>query len=135
MQNLKFTVIEGGPGSGKTLLLIDIIREYRQRNLKVGMVMGAKTSSGQKQLMESLGVSLYWYYELANLTPLLEKDILVFDEAQRIPGNLIDEALALPNNVSKIFSIDKEQIVHPEEKIEIFKRNWKILFQTVIFFT
>lgn len=116
LQNLKFTVIEGGPGSGKTLLLIDIIREYRQRNLKVGMVMGAKTSSGQKQLMESLGVSLYWYYELANLTPLLKKDILVFDEAQRIPGNLIDEALALPNNVSKIFSIDKEQIVHPEEK-------------------
>ncbi|ORI79435.1 hypothetical protein BMS90_06765 [Leuconostoc mesenteroides subsp. mesenteroides] len=85
------SMINGGPGSGKTLLLIDIVRELKKRDFSIGMVMGARPSSGQKELMEKLDVSLYWYYNLESLSPLIDKDVLVFDETQRITQNIIDE--------------------------------------------
>ena len=53
------SMIKGGPGSGKTLLLVDIVRELQSEGLSIGMVMGAKPSSGQELLMETMGVSLY----------------------------------------------------------------------------
>lgn len=110
------SMIKGGPGSGKTLLLVDIVRELQSKGFSIGMVMGAKPSSGQKLLMETMGVSLYWYYTLSSLEPLLDKDVLVFDETQRITQNIIDEVKKLTSDKIVVFSIDQQQVVHPEEK-------------------
>lgn len=109
------SMIEGGPGSGKTLLLIDIVRELKKRDFSIGMVMGARPSSGQKELMEKLDVPLYWYYNLESLSPLIDKDVLVFDETQRITQNIIDEVKHLASDKTLLFSIDENQIVHPDE--------------------
>ncbi|ARR89847.1 DUF2075 domain-containing protein [Leuconostoc mesenteroides] len=109
------SMINGGPGSGKTLLLIDIVRELKKRDFSIGMVMGARPSSGQKELMEKLDVSLYWYYNLESLSPLIDKDVLVFDETQRITQNIIDEVKNLASDKILLFSIDENQIVHPDE--------------------
>ena len=110
------SMIKGGPGSGKTLLLIDIVRELQSKGFSIGMVMGAKPSSGQELLMETMGVSLYWYYHLSSLEPLLDKDVLVFDETQRITQNIIDEIKELTSDKIVLFSIDQQQVVHPAEK-------------------
>lgn len=110
------SMIKGGPGSGKTLLLVDIVRELQSKGFSIGMVMGAKPSLGQKLLMETMGVSLYWYYNLSSLEPLLDKDVLVFDETQRITQNIIDEVKKLTSDKIVVFSIDQQQVVHPEEK-------------------
>lgn len=110
------SMIKGGPGSGKTLLLIDIVRELQSKGYSIGMVMGAKPSSGQELLMETMGVSLYWYLHLTSLEPLLDKDVLVFDETQRITQNIINGIKELTSDKIVLFSIDQQQVVHPDEK-------------------
>ncbi len=109
-------VIIGGAGSGKTLLLLDIIRKLKNKQKKIVLIMGAKPSQNQNILAKELGIELYWYYNLDTLTSLKGYDVLAFDESQRVPKKLIDEALRSDENILKIFNVDEKQVVHPTEK-------------------
>jgi Uncharacterized conserved protein (DUF2075). len=116
LSNLKgIHVIKGGPGAGKSLVIIDIIKELVNSGLKVALIMGAKPGNGQKRLAELLGFELFWYYNIGDLSQLGEFDAFVFDESQRITQGVIDAALAMPADTLRIFSIDQNQVVHPDE--------------------
>lgn len=116
LSNLKgIHVIKGGPGAGKSLVIIDIIKELVNSGLKVALIMGAKPGNGQKRLAELLGFELFWYYNIGDLSQLGEFDAFVFDKSQRITQGVIDAALAMPADTLRIFSIDQNQVVHPDE--------------------
>lgn len=114
--------IEGGPGCGKTLLLLDIITSVQARNkskdrdISIAMMMGAKPGEGQKQLAAALEIELSWYYGYDDLSSFTNFNVLVFDESQRIPRKLIEDAIAQSTKKLVIFNVDKKQVVHPEEK-------------------
>ncbi|WP_165964726.1 DNA/RNA helicase domain-containing protein [Periweissella cryptocerci] len=118
------SAITGGPGSGKTLLLLDIVRALSETGKSVGMVMGAKVGAGQQEVADALNIDIRWYYDLSSLEIFKDKDkdILIFDESQRIPKKFIEEALEIDDSVIKIFSVDEGQVVHPNEQQEAIQQ-------------
>lgn len=114
--------IKGGPGCGKTLLLLDIITSVQARNkskdkdISIAMMMGANPGEGQRQLASALGIDLSWYYGYDDLSLFKNFNVLVFDESQRIPKKLIEYAIAQSTKKLVIFNVDKKQVVHPDEK-------------------
>ncbi|MQS89717.1 DNA/RNA helicase domain-containing protein [Companilactobacillus mishanensis] len=111
--------IKGGPGSGKTLLLLDILASERfQKNHTVGMIMGASPGQGQIDLANSLNIKLHRFYFVNDLSIFDECDVIVFDEGQRIPLSLIREAIALSKDKLIIINVDAGQVIHPHEKEE-----------------
>lgn len=110
--------VKGGPGTGKTLLLLDLVSKIQNAmpDCSVGMIMGAKPGPGQIELATSMNIHLEWFYFLKDLSSMSSCDILVFDESQRIPSTLIKEALDKSDQILEIFNVDKDQVVHPDEQ-------------------
>lgn len=109
-------VIKGGPGAGKSLVIIDIMKDLIGKGLKVALIMGAKPGNGQKRLAELMGFKLFWFFNISDLNEIGKFDAYVFDESQRITQGVINSALGMPDETLRIFSVDQNQVVHPDEE-------------------
>ncbi len=117
-----FVSIEGGPGTGKTLLLYDIAKNYIRKSHGVKIFHCGKLNAGQEKLKKDYG----WSIESISYngkTPFTTNqdwgiyDVIIFDEAQRLDKQqliaFLDQILAIP--IMCIFSFDRQQYLTSEE--------------------
>lgn len=111
-----FKAIKGGAGTGKTLLLYDIAKDYKDRRDSILIIHCAKLNFGHFNLIQSgWNITPIRDY-IQSLTP--EIKAIFIDEAQRLTGHqfqIITE-YARENNIKIYFSYDPEQYLHLNEK-------------------
>ncbi|GLC89639.1 AAA family ATPase [Lysinibacillus piscis] len=76
----KSVVIDGAPGTGKTLLTYDLVRTWKQAGKKVVLLHGTALNKGQHILNEQYG----WHIKTVNDMVIDDADIVVIDEAQKL---------------------------------------------------
>lgn len=77
----KWLAIEGGPGTGKTLLTYDIAKAYMEAGYSVGIVHCRPLQSGQRTL------NRHFDWNILNIDERFEQkyyDVLIVDEAQNL---------------------------------------------------
>ena len=116
-----FITIEGGPGTGKTLLLYDIAKDYIRKSRGVKIYHCGKLNTGHEKLKKEHG----WSIEpLLKKMPQIEEedwsiyDLIIFDEVQRLDVRhlevFLEKMLRLP--LICIFSFDRLQYLTLQEK-------------------
>lgn len=109
-------VISGGAGTGKTLLLLDILKYYVKQGKKIAMILGVHPCEELKKISMELRFSVDFFYVVSDLNfkELLDNcDILFFDESQLMDRKMIETAIE--SSTTTIFSVDEVQIFHNEE--------------------
>lgn len=115
VQTASFISVVGSAGTGKTLLIYDIVKDLRKNNQKPLIIHCGYLNGGQEVLKECgweiIPIKNYRHYELSNY------DAIFIDEAQRIyPTQLeyIVEKIKIFNG-NCIFSYDKLQTLSATE--------------------
>ncbi|MGA3674371.1 DNA/RNA helicase domain-containing protein [Lysinibacillus agricola] len=110
-----FHAIKGEAGSGKTLLLYDIAKEYKE-NKAILVIHCAQLNLGHYNLNEE-GWNIT---QIKNYRSFLEPDLdaIFIDEAQRLKEYQLQDIIefARENNVEVYFSYDPKQYLHINEK-------------------
>jgi len=115
-----FISVTGSAGTGKTLLIYDIVKDIRKIKNKVLIIHCGYLNSGQETLKtngwEIIPIKLIKNYDLSNY------DVVFIDEAQRIYPNqlieIVDKIKSINGNC--IFSYDKLQTLSSQEaKVDI----------------
>ncbi|WP_086315297.1 hypothetical protein A5821_002743 [Enterococcus sp. 7F3_DIV0205] len=108
----KFGLI-GGPGTGKSMVIIDLAKEYQRLGRKV-LVIFCASLPNSNEISTALDLNIL---SIKNITEnvLNAHNIILVDEAQRLYKNQYDW-LMNTNNKKVIFSVDHQQTLHPEEK-------------------
>ncbi|WP_100065624.1 DNA/RNA helicase domain-containing protein [Miniphocaeibacter massiliensis] len=101
--------IEGGSGTGKSLMVYDIAKTLMLKNKKVGIIHVGKLNEGHKKLIEK-----NWYIrKITELEKVFSDDIdiLIFDESQRLEREQVDRIFdyTRTNRKTCIFSLDPRQ--------------------------
>lgn len=113
--NKRVNLINGGAGSGKSLVLFELAKHYTRRALRVaivfcGILKNSKTISSKFDF-DVLSIS---DVNSIGLKSLENYDVVLFDEFQRVRFNQYNEIINL--NINKmIFSLDQEQTLHDGE--------------------
>ncbi|TNO99964.1 DUF2075 domain-containing protein [Bacillus cereus] len=108
--------IEGGAGTGKTLLTYDIAKYFIKNKKKVLIVHSGQLNEGQEKLVNSESWDIIPAKEYKRI--LSEQfDLIIVDEAQRIYRNQLEEIInhATDNDIACIFSFDPKQCLHEAE--------------------
>ena len=120
-----FIMIEGGAGTGKTLLTYDIAKEYMRNGKNVLIYQCGKLYKG----LEKLRNDYCWQIEPINhFTAKQSKqaddfshyDVIIFDEAQRLDKASLAKFLMLTKNIKIqcIFSLNRQHwLVSPDNNI------------------
>ncbi|MEK3748999.1 AAA family ATPase [Paenibacillus sp. FSL E2-8871] len=105
-----FSGITGEPGTGKTLLTYDIVKELRNTK-KVAIIHCAKLNRGQEILKNEYGWKIYSVASIDELFHDNEYEVVVVDEAQRIYTAQLDQLheYVTNNNIKCLFSYDAKQ--------------------------
>lgn len=119
-----FFCISANAGTGKTLLVYDIAREFIQDKKSVLAIHCGKLNQGHNLLNEKYNWNIISIGSINNYTVqeyLSGRDLIIIDEAQRIREKqlklLVD--VAIENKISIIFSYDVEQYLSEGESRDI----------------
>lgn len=110
-----FFMVEGAAGTGKTLLIYDLIKKSMQyRNVMV--IHTGKLNEGHKILNDSYNWNIKPIKKSLNFLDI-SMDLIVIDESQRINIYQLDKILQFckKNSIPCIFSLDKNQCLHKNE--------------------
>lgn len=120
--NEQCVALTGAAGTGKTLLLYDIVRTLQQQQQRVVMIHSAPLHEGHAYLNASgffiFHIAAWRQYIKAHPQWHIDVDVMVVDEAQRLDADVVDHMLALfqQAELSSIFSYDPEQqLFAPQE--------------------
>lgn len=110
-QSFNYFYIEGSSGTGKTLLIYDIVKSLKDLDFNIGIVHVGKLNMGHKKLIDK-----NWnIYKITELEDALysKYDILVVDEAQRLEIEQVDKIISHIENtgIYCIFSLDPRQVM------------------------
>lgn len=111
----EFISVNGGPGTGKTLLTYDIVKLIKDINNTV-IVHCGQLNEGHNKLItlgwNIISIKNFRNYDLSNI------DLVVIDETQRIYVNQLEQIVtdAKSSNTSCIFSYDKQQTLSTKER-------------------
>lgn len=110
-----FMTINGGPGTGKTLLTYDIVKDLKDKKNTL-IVHCGQLNNGHKTLI-SEGWNIIPIKDLRHQN-VSSFDIIVVDETQRIFTNQLNKLIsdAQAGNVDCIFSYDVQQTLSRSEK-------------------
>ena len=127
-KNPAFIMIEGGAGTGKTLLTYDIAKEYMRNGKNVLVFQCGKLHKG----LEKLRDDYHWKIELLShfnvkqheeANDFSRYDVIIFDEAQRLEKSQLEKFLKLTKNAKLqcIFSLDRQHwLLLPDNNIAEF---------------
>ncbi|WP_407895396.1 DNA/RNA helicase domain-containing protein [Lacticaseibacillus sp. N501-2] len=107
-------VITGGAGTGKTLLLLDLAKEYQECGKKVQVIFCGKLENSQ-EISRQLGICVDPIKDARRTLTEENYDVILIDEAQRLRQNQLDAILNLQHTLV-VFSIDRKQVFHPDEE-------------------
>ncbi len=105
--------IVGGPGTGKSLVLLDLAREFTKQNKKVCLVF-CGILNDYDYISQAIGVNIL-PIKYVNPEILNQQDIILVDEAQRLRVNQFNSLMNRENQII-IFSTDHNQTLHSAEK-------------------
>ncbi|WP_107841081.1 AAA family ATPase [Metasolibacillus meyeri] len=97
-------VIDGAPGTGKTLLTYDLVKTWRKAGKRVVLVHGNVLNKGQRILNEQYG----WAIQTVSEMSLESIDIVVIDEAQKLSYEQLQHIRGklLESKIPAVFSLD-----------------------------
>lgn len=117
-----FLSIEGGPGTGKTLLLYDIAKDYIRKSYGVKIYHCGKLNTGHEKLKNSYSWPIESIPTGVQPISFIDEDwrmydLIIFDEAQRLDKQhlalFLNKILTVP--VKCIFSFDRQQYLTSQE--------------------
>jgi len=113
----QFIVIQGQPGSGKTLLIYDLA-EYFAKQKNVIIIHCANLNEGQVKLIDNYDWNIISIRHFSQINSQ-QNDIIIIDETQRIRKKQLELIIdhAKKNNATIIFSYDEKQVLQSEEKM------------------
>lgn len=117
VEQSKVFAIQGGPGTGKSLLTYDIAKEYIRQSKKVIIFNCGRLNGGHIKLIDEYRwpiVPISKFYEVIQDEKNLSKyDLIIFDEAQRLYLNKLKEFIRLleKSKTKCIFSYDPSQVL------------------------
>ena len=118
----RFSILTGGPGTGKTQTVKEIISALYHRNKKVNIALCSPTGRAAKRMNELTGQEASTIHRLLNLTPnensyvgeadLSDIDYIICDEASMIDAPLFYKLLStvVKNDISLVLVGDKDQL-------------------------
>lgn len=111
-----FRAIKGGAGTGKSLMLYDIAKEYKNQEHPILVIHCARLNIGHSNLQQ-LGWNIT---QIKDYSSSLNPDLkaIFIDEAQRLTKYQFDEItkFSREHNIYTYFSYDPEQYLHLDEK-------------------
>ncbi|WP_205710608.1 ATP-binding protein [Jeotgalicoccus sp. S0W5] len=103
----------GGPGTGKTLLLLDLAKIYQQQGYNIVIIFCGKMDA-YESISNEIGINIIPIRSMGIID--FEKiDIILVDEAQRLYESQYEILFELQNE-KIIFSTDHQQTLHQKEK-------------------
>ncbi|WP_144513712.1 DNA/RNA helicase domain-containing protein [Bacillus mycoides] len=131
----KLFAIEGAAGTGKTLLIYDLAKEYINEGKKVAILHCGNLNNGHSKLINNYSWNIIPVKDYRSL--LSEQfDLIILDETQRIYKNQLENIIeyAVNNKITCIFSFDPKQCLHdseirnniPEYVYPIVQENFKL---------
>ena len=131
----EWIALQGGPGTGKTLLTYDIAKEYMSQGLSVTIVHCRPLQDGQRILNEQFGWDIV---EIQNWNYANKCDVLIIDEAHHITRDQLQQILLYEQRYkSKIMiSFDPQhyfngsEIIHQiEQQVKLIRCELKIIIR------
>jgi len=110
----KKVCLAGGPGTGKSLLLLDLAKEYILSGNKVLVIFCALIPE-YESLSNELGIKIVPVKGVSIEHDLKCYDVILIDEAQRLYEIQFKQLLKLDNKMI-VFSVDHQQTLHKSEK-------------------
>lgn len=109
--------LSGGPGTGKTLLLVDLAKKYQERGNHVAIIFCSKMLDDEaNDISRRLDIEIIPIKRIMKNNCILENyNIILADEAQRLWEESFNMLLEIRNKLV-IFSVDHQQTLHPAEK-------------------
>ncbi len=119
-----YITISANAGTGKTLLLYDVAKNYLLQNKKLIMIHCGDLNSGHIELNEMFNWNIIPVKEILNaknINEVANYKLILIDEAQRIKENQIKALINISckNNIPIIFTYDKKQCMFENEDIDI----------------
>jgi hypothetical protein len=112
-------IIEGGPGTGKTLVLLDLAKKYQKLDKTVLVIFGAPMSN-YEEISKKIGINIRPISKFTKTDiSRINADIVIVDETQRVYQEKLDAILNL-DKVIRVFSLDGSQALHENEKKKDF---------------
>ncbi|MDQ0567505.1 ATP-dependent DNA helicase [Mycoplasma yeatsii] len=121
--NSKFTVITGGPGTGKTTLIKAVVKlfqkVYKDSEFRIATPTGRAAARIKDSFIESDATTIHKLLEYdfendefnKNEYNLLSLDLLIIDESSMVDNNLFSRLLLASQNAKKIVFVgDTEQL-------------------------
>ena len=114
--NEQFIILGGLPGTGKTLLLYDLAKEFLKGE-EIVIIHGGELNTGHLKLKQEHGWNIIPIKRVSSIEQMKPKVIFV-DESQRIYPNQLDYIINYirTNGIRGIFSIDPQQILSLRER-------------------
>lgn len=104
----------GGPGTGKTLLLLDWAKKYTTKHKNVILIFSSNINNNHSLLAKKMGITIKAIKELNNID-FNKFDVILLDEAQRLTKSQVRYIQLSNKNKICIYSLDKQQTLHPTE--------------------
>lgn len=109
--------IEGGPGTGKSLLTYDIAKDYLRHSKKVLIFNCGKLNGGHMKLINTYQWPIMPISKFEDVISkerdLSQYDLIIFDEAQRLYKNKLQTLIGMLERLKTkcIFSYDPNQVL------------------------